>query len=130
MPARVASADIALSQQSRRVEYTFTNAEAEAIRQHAERRARNLFRYFGWQGGTIHQLAESTGCTVDTLLYAELDWTDGSARGRLASEACDLASRLELAAHVKGSRSFWYGVAMSNPTEPAPLVVMGQGGAA
>lgn len=36
-----------------------------------EQRARALYFYFGWQGGTIHQLAEATGLTTDDILHRE-----------------------------------------------------------
>ena len=38
-----------------------------------EERARALYYFFGWQGGTIHQLAEATGLTVTDILYRDDD---------------------------------------------------------
>jgi hypothetical protein len=32
-----------------------------------------LLSAFRWQGGTIHQIAEATGCKDIDLLYAEMD---------------------------------------------------------
>ena len=52
-----------------------------------EQRMRNLLRYFGWQGGTIHQVAKETGISVQDLLYGEIDKTN--------------------------NKDFWLGVAMS-----------------
>ena len=42
-------------------------------------RTEALVRAFGWQGGTIHQIAEETGCDAHDLIYAvaneySLDW--------------------------------------------------------
>jgi hypothetical protein len=34
-----------------------------------EKRAEALYYYFGWQGGTIHQLVEVTGVSIDDILY-------------------------------------------------------------
>ena len=34
-------------------------------------RTTNLLNAFGFQGGTIHQVAEMTGCDAFNLLYAE-----------------------------------------------------------
>lgn len=86
-------------------------------------RAERLYDYFGLQGGTIHQIAELTGVSVDDLLYApyeSLGLNSRYAHGACAAETCGLSYRRELATRVKGDRGFWVGVACSIP--PAPLV--------
>ncbi len=52
-----------------------------------EQRTKNLLRYFGWQGGTIHQISRETGISVQDLLYGTTD--------------------------KKNNKDFWLGVAMS-----------------
>lgn len=74
----------------------------------------NLLHYFGWQGGTIHQLAEETGVSVNTLLYDqphECGINSKYSHGACANETCNLAMRLELAKKVQGNREYWIGVA-------------------
>ena len=89
----------------------------------AETRSSNLIRYFGWQGGTIHQIAEETGVDVQTLLFLDVPANrnrlnyDRFSQGALASETCSLQYRLALAKAVKGSASFWLGVAQSRPRD-------------
>ena len=84
-------------------------------------RSRNLFRYFGWQGGTIHQISAETGVSVQNLLYGEPDSVarrePGYSHGYLASDTCGLTMRLELAKRkaVKGNADYWIGVACSRP---------------
>lgn len=97
-------------------------AEIHAGAKHtAETRARNLFRYFGWQGGTIHQISAETGVSVTDLLYGEPDAVKrvepGYSHGYLASDTCGLAMRLDLAKRkvVKGNADYWIGVACSRP---------------
>jgi hypothetical protein len=75
------------------------------------KRTERLYKYFGWQGGTIHQLADETGVDSYTLLYGEVGPTPRRSQGALAIEACTLASRLELAKHVHGDKDYWLGVA-------------------
>lgn len=88
-----------------------------------ETRASNLIRFFGWQGGTIHQVSEETGISVSDLLYkdvpasrAELSWHDFES-GAMCSETCTTAYRLERAKYWKGNLSFWLGVAQSRPLD-------------
>jgi hypothetical protein len=69
-------------------------------------RIRALFYFFGWQGGTIHQLAEATGLPVQTILEAEIiSPIDG---GFSAIRTCDRAWRIErLAPKAKGDWHFY-----------------------
>ncbi len=87
----------------------------------AETRSSNLFRYFGWQGGTIHQISEETGVSVDDLLYGQPDSTryldSKFTHGACASETCGLSMRLALAKEAKGLRDFWIGVGESRPQD-------------
>ena len=76
-----------------------------------EKRTANLLAFFGWQGGTIHQLAAETGVDVRTLLYADSAYTDRFAQGCCALETCGLAYRLKLAQRTHGDVAFWLGVA-------------------
>jgi len=52
------------------VAYSFENDYRHKIT--TEMRVEALLYYFGWQGGTIHQLATETGLSVDILLYGPL----------------------------------------------------------
>lgn len=38
-----------------------------------EQRTTSLMHAFGWQGGTIHQVAERTGCSPADILYTPID---------------------------------------------------------
>lgn len=89
-----------------------------------EQRTANLCAYFGWQGGTIHQLAYETGIDVATLLYTNVDSNDTQrirgyelcsefAKGQFAANTCAPTMRLKLAAMYKGCRDYWLGVALS-----------------
>jgi hypothetical protein len=79
-------------------------------------RSKNLFDYFGWQGGTIHQIADETDVNVSDLLYGlplENHLTSKYVQGQCAAETCGQAMRLKLAKETKGNRDFWIGVAMA-----------------
>lgn len=83
-----------------------------------EDRTRHLLTAFGWQGGTIHQLAEETGCSVQDLLYGDYDATYARARinddfysGWSAVRTCERAFNLEHNfPNNKGNLAFWFGV--------------------
>jgi len=86
-----------------------------------EDRTRYLLSAFGWQGGTIHQIAEVTGCDSKDLLYAEpkfdydfrgnyLPSTD-YLNGFTAGSTCEPAwIRETLAPKRKGNLEYWFGV--------------------
>ncbi len=81
-----------------------------------EQRSSNLFAYFGYQGGTIHQIAQETGVDAQTLLYAEPK--DGTylsslySLGSSALETCTLNWRRNtLAPQHHGQIDYWLGVA-------------------
>lgn len=72
-----------------------------------EQRARALYYFFGWQGGTIHQLAASTGCTVETLLYAD-NGPERLGGGFSAVRTCSMEWRRDtLAPKEQGNWPFW-----------------------
>lgn len=72
-----------------------------------EQRARALYYYFGWQGGTIHQLARATGMKSQDLLYRE----HGGERlcdGFSAVRTCDRDWRRDrLAPQHQGDWQYW-----------------------
>ncbi len=71
-----------------------------------EQRTRALLYYFGWQGGTIHQLAKETGCDVQTLLHG--DDYEKIGHGFSAIRTCDKEWRVEkLAPQHQGEWNFW-----------------------
>lgn len=75
-----------------------------------DQRVEALLFYFGWQGGTIHQLAEATGCSVADLLYRDHEDTKCAdpAGGFCAIRTCGLAWRRDvLAPRAKGDWPYW-----------------------
>jgi hypothetical protein len=73
-----------------------------------EMRTKALCHFFGWQGGTIHQLAKACGCDVQILLYSPL--MDGSRLGHgfSAMRTCELDWRRDvLAKSNHGDWPFW-----------------------
>ena len=77
----------------------------------------NLYAYFGWQGGTIHQIAEATGCDSDELIYTVPDQLDvirmdsDYSAGQSALATCDKEFRVSvLTPKRKGNLLFWLGV--------------------
>lgn len=71
-----------------------------------------LLHYFGWQGGTIHQLAKETGCSVDQLLSGRIEAVQAAeAKGFSAIRTCSKDWRVEklVAAH-QGDWPYWGGV--------------------
>ena len=76
-------------------------------------RTTNLLNAFGFQGGTIHQVAELTGCNAFDLLYAEaiaydkdkaLGWSAYRTNGRDFNRSNTTPTR-------QGNLQFWIGVA-------------------
>lgn len=78
---------------------------------------KNLYLYFGWQGGTIHQIAEVTGCNPEELIYTVPDKmetirldSDYSA-GQSALATCNKEFRVNvLAPKHSGNLMYWIGV--------------------
>lgn len=76
-------------------------------------RMANLLAYFGWQGGTIHQIAKETGVDASTLLYGNPPEKNGAyISGQSALSTCSRDWRVnELARKRYGNVEYWLGVA-------------------
>ena len=76
-------------------------------------RTEALCRAFGWQGGTIHQVAEKTGCDSTDLIYSKDEpYIDQShASGWFAYRTCPLDHNQQFIEKYKGNLQFWLGVA-------------------
>lgn len=73
----------------------------------AENRVRALLYYFGWQGGTIHQIADATGCSVNQLLYG-LHGDERLGGGFSAVRTCDTEWRRDtLAPRYRADWAYW-----------------------
>ena len=75
-----------------------------------EQRTRALLYYFGWQGGTIHQLAKETGINSSDLLYKCDGYPDPviPMQGFSAIRTCDRDWRVNrLAPNHKGEWPYW-----------------------
>lgn len=75
-----------------------------------EQRTRALLYYFGWQGGTIHQLAKETGVAASDLLYKNESYPDPviPLAGFSAIRTCDKDWRVNrLAPNHKGEWPYW-----------------------
>lgn len=83
-----------------------------------EQRTKALYYYLGWQGGTVHQLANEIGLTVQQILYDEMPSKAETAtrardfsHGFSAVRTCDLNWRVtKLLPEWKGNVDYWYGV--------------------
>ena len=73
----------------------------------AEQRARAVYYFFGWQGGTVHQLAKATGLSTDDILYRK-DSASECTDGFSAIRTCDRDWRRDvLAPKHQGDWKFW-----------------------
>lgn len=76
-------------------------------------RTKALMLAFGWQGGTIHQVAEVTGCPANELLYAES--VEHNLNNKLGWFAYRTNSREynknNILEKYQGNVQFWLGVA-------------------
>lgn len=74
-----------------------------------------LCQLLGWQGGTIHQVAKETGCSVDGLLYgiAEREGIPSDfTRGWFAARTCaPIRFRQLVMSKYRGNLDFWLGAA-------------------
>jgi hypothetical protein len=84
----------------------------------------NLLVFFGWQGGTIHQISKETGIDAYTLLYSQpsptqrnsIDFSNGS----FGLRTCGLDFRIKnLAPKANNNETFWLGVALAVPPQEA-----------
>jgi len=81
-------------------------------------RTKALMHYFGWQGGTIHQLSDITGVDSNDLLYGEpnqhiLD----TSLGWYENRTCCLEHRLASVEKYRGNTAFWIGAATAGKQE-------------
>lgn len=76
-------------------------------------RTEALMAAFGWQGGTIHQIAEVTGCSALELLHTEaIVYNQDFKQGWSAYRTCSLEyNQTVIYPSVKGNVQFWLGVA-------------------
>ena len=88
----------------------------------AVKRIAALCKAWGWQGGTVHQLAEVTGVPVAVLQYGKpsatymnSDYSHGWFSARTNSLAFNLAVQFP---KRKGNHDFWIGVAESSLASP------------
>lgn len=67
---------------------------------------------FGRQGGTIHQIAEKTGCKASDLIFAESEeWNIDHSKGWFAYQTCSLEYNQKHMEQQKGNLQYWLGVA-------------------
>ena len=92
-----------------------------------EERTQALYFFFGWQGGTVHQLAAATGLTVSQILYEPLslrgDLSSAFTGGWSSIRTCSRAWRrntLTLAPQRLGDFEYWSG-AISGYWATGPL---------
>lgn len=74
-------------------------------------RTLNILKSLGFQGGTIHQVAEITGCEAFNVLYVKaepsrIDYKDGVNSVKHLQEYFPV-----IAENKKGNLQFWLGVA-------------------
>jgi hypothetical protein len=69
-----------------------------------------IYHFFGYQGGTIHQLASQTGCNSEDLIYLEGDYTHQSYKQGYKWREYASSTRNTLAILYKGDVQFWLGV--------------------
>lgn len=87
------------------------------IKMTPENRTKYLCLALGWQGGTIHQLVEVTGCSVQELLYGEFPTKEdhNACMSFMAGSFWDTNSKQHqdnvLIPGAKGNLFFWLGVA-------------------
>lgn len=76
-------------------------------------RTSNLLNAFGFQGGTIHQVAELTGCDAFSLLHAEAEhYGLQHKEGWFAYRTCEREfNRSHTTFKMQGNVQFWIGVA-------------------
>jgi hypothetical protein len=78
-------------------------------------RAEAVYAYFGWQGGTVHQLAAATGISVGEILFQTIQPTgpigSDDAAGWSAMTTCTWQHRRDkLAPQGHGNVAYWHGV--------------------
>lgn len=66
---------------------------------------------FGWQGGTIHQVAQETGCDSFDLLYSTPGNNVHYELGKNLYPKLSKHQQEQYRKNVKGNLDFWLGVA-------------------
>lgn len=77
-------------------------------------RAMNLCKAFGWQGGTVHQIAEEIGCSVHDILYAkEEEYLVSHKMGWFSyrTNSLEFNTQKRIQKENSGNLQFWLGVA-------------------
>lgn len=69
-----------------------------------------IYHFFGYQGGTVHQLAKETGCNAEDLIYLKGDYTHQSYQQGYNWCVYSSSTRNTLAILYKGDVQFWLGV--------------------
>ncbi len=93
-----------------------TDDEAKALIDLARSVAfKNLYEFFGWKGGTIHQIVDATGVDADTLLSPAQEGVTKDASTKYSAggdwKTCALQWRLDvLAPTYRGDADYWLGV--------------------
>ena len=80
-----------------------------------EERTKALYYFFGWQGGTVHQLAKETGLSVDQILHGDkpavtVGLNSPYAYGFTCVRTCDFDHRRLNAKKYIGDIDYWSGV--------------------
>lgn len=73
-----------------------------------EQRLTSLLHIFGWTGGTIHQVAQETGCSAYDLLHGTAPFGDGFSAVRTCSPEFNRRVNFPRA---HGDLSFWLSAA-------------------
>ena len=78
-----------------------------------EDRTKYLCNALGWQGGTVHQLADVTGCAVNDLLYGEFtaEYDHEYCTGHYWDTNSKEYQEENLIPRNKGNLFYWLGVA-------------------
>lgn len=76
-------------------------------------RIQALMLAFGWQGGTVWQIAEETGCDAHDLIYKASEEYNSSHRAGWFSYCTNSLeyNQEKIAPAMKGNLQFWIGVA-------------------
>lgn len=77
-----------------------------------EQRTKALMYFLGWQGGTIHQVADEIGISAYNIHNLDMDGPrDNATSGWFGVRTCGMDWRREvLLPKAKGDWSFWTGV--------------------
>lgn len=80
-------------------------------------RTLNLLNAFGFQGGTVHQVADLIGCSVHDILYVDIEQcSEAHGLGWFAYRSCSAAFNQQFLVSMRGNVQFWLGVAQAAET--------------